>query len=89
MAGENGVPEIAGTVGGKTAVAGGAEITGIRDEIRSASMQEIGLLRQQNALLQGILQKETGISYKDIGKASQRYAQDYYNRTSKNAYQFV
>ena len=89
MAGENGVPEIAGTVGGKTAVAGGAEITGIRDEIRSASMQEIGLLRQQNALLQGILQKETGISYKDIGKASQRYAQDYYNRTNKNAYQFV
>lgn len=89
MAGENGIPEIAGTVGGKTAVAGGAEITGIRDEIRSASMQEIGLLRQQNALLQGILQKETGISYKDIGKASQRYAQDYYNRTNKNAYQFV
>lgn len=89
MAGENGVPEIAGTVGGKTAVAGGAEITGIRDEIRSASMQEINILRQQNALLQGILQKETGISYKDIGKASQRYAQDYYNRTNKNAYQFV
>lgn len=89
MAGENGVPEIAGTVGGKTAVAGGAEITGIRDEIRSASMQEINILRQQNALLQGILQKETGISYKEIGKASQRYAQDYYNRTNKNAYQFV
>ena len=31
MAGENGVPELLGTVGGRTAVAGGAEITGIKE----------------------------------------------------------
>lgn len=88
MAGENGIPEIAGTVGGKTAVAGGAEITGIRDEIRSASMQEMALMRQQNALLQALLEKETGISISDVGKAAKSYARDFYNRTGKNAYQF-
>ena len=33
MAGENGKAEMLGTVGGRTAVAGGAEITGIREAI--------------------------------------------------------
>lgn len=88
MAGENGIPEIAGTVGGKTAVAGGAEITGIRDAIYSTSQQEIEYLREQNQLLQGILAKEFGISKNDIGKASRSYARDYYNRTGKEAYSF-
>lgn len=88
MAGENGIPEIAGTVGGKTAVAGGAEITGIRDAIYSTSQQEMEYLREQNKLLQGILAKEFGISKNDIGKASRSYARDYYNRTGKEAYSF-
>lgn len=88
MAGENGIPEIAGTVGGKTAVAGGAEITGIRDAIYSTSQQEMEYLREQNQLLQGILAKEFGISKNDIGKASRSYARDYYNRTGKEAYSF-
>lgn len=88
MAGENGIPEIAGTVGGKTAVAGGAEITGIRDAIYSTSQQEMEYLREQNQLLQGILAKEFGVSKNDIGKASRSYARDYYNRTGKEAYSF-
>ena len=88
MAGENGIPEIAGTVGGRTAVAGGAEITGIRDAIYSTSQQEMEYLREQNQLLQGILAKEVGISKNDIGKASRSYARDYYNRTGKEAYSF-
>ena len=33
MAGEGGIPELMGTIGGRTAVAGGMEITGIRDAI--------------------------------------------------------
>lgn len=69
MAGENGVPELLGTVGGKTAVASGAEITGIREEIRNTANEEMLLLRQQNQLLQGILEKEFGISRKAIYKA--------------------
>ena len=56
-AGENGIPEMMGTVGGKTAVAGGEEITGIRDAIYSTSQQEIQIMREQNQLLRGILEK--------------------------------
>ena len=55
--GENGLPELMGTVGGKPAVAGSQEITGIKDAINSTSAQEVSLLRQQNQLLQAILQK--------------------------------
>lgn len=43
--GENGVPEILGTVGGRSAVAGGAEITGIRDAIYEQGQREENLLR--------------------------------------------
>lgn len=88
FAGENGVPELLGTVGGKTAVAGGVEITGIKDAITDTSQQEIELLRQQNQLLQGILNKEFGISKTEIGKASRSYAKEYFNRTGKDAYSF-
>lgn len=88
MAGENGIPEIAGTVGGKTAVAGGAEITGIKDAIYKASQEEMALLRQQNQLLQGILQKEFGITSDQVGKAAQQYASEQYNQKHKNVFVF-
>lgn len=57
MAGENGVPEIIGTVGGKTAVTGGAEITGIKDAVFTTAQQEIELLRRQNEILLQLLDK--------------------------------
>lgn len=85
-AGENGKPEMLGTVGGKTAVAGGAEITGIKDEIRNTANEEIALLRQQNALLQALLQKDIGITTNDIGRAAQTYSREYMRRTGKPAY---
>lgn len=88
MAGENGVPEIAGTVGGKTSVAGGAEITGIKDAIYKASQEEMALLRQQNQLLQGILQKEFGITTDQIGIAARQYGQEQFNQKHKNVYVF-
>lgn len=85
-AGEKGIPEMLGTVGGKTAVAGGAEITGIKDEIRNTANEEIALLRQQNALLQALLQKDYGITTNDIGKAAQAYSREYMRRTGKPAF---
>ena len=88
MAGENGIPEIAGTVGGKSAVAGGAEITGIKDSIYDTSQQEIALLRQQNQLLQGILNKDLSISQNDIGSSARKYAREYFNRTGKPAFDY-
>jgi hypothetical protein len=88
MAGENGRAEMLGTVGGKTAVAGGQEITGIRDAVYSTAQQEMELLRQQNQLLQGILEKEFGITSEQIGKSARNYAKDYFNRTGREAYIF-
>lgn len=88
MAGENGVPEITGTVGGKTAVAGGVEITGIKDAINSTAQQEIALLKQNNQLLQGILEKEFGITTDQIGIAARQYGQEQFNQKHKNVYVF-
>lgn len=88
MAGENGIPEIAGTVGGKTAVAGGAEITGIKDAINATAQQEIALLKQNNQLLQGILEKEFGITTDQIGIAARKYGQEQFNQKHKNVYVF-
>lgn len=85
-AGENGVPEIMCTVGGRAAIAGGVEITGIRDEIRATADEEISLLKEQNMLLQAILEKEFGVTTDAIGKSAKQYAQDYYMRTGKAAY---
>nr|DAV01090.1 MAG TPA: minor tail protein [Bacteriophage sp.] len=45
-AGESGIPELMGTIGGRTAVAGGEEITGIRNAILEQGQREEGLLRQ-------------------------------------------
>lgn len=88
MAGENGIPEIAGTVGGKTAVAGGVEITGIKDAINFTAQQEIALLKQNNQLLQGILEKEFGITTDQIGIAARQYGQEQFNQKHKNVYVF-
>lgn len=88
MAGENGIPEIAGTVGGKTAVAGGVEITGIKDAINSTAQQEIALLKQNNQLLQGILEKEFGITTDQIGIAARQYGQEQFSQKHKNVYVF-
>ena len=87
-AGEGGRAELLGTVGGQTAVAGGAEITGIRDAVLSSHREEMELMRQQNELLRGILVKEFGITEQQIGKAASNYSREYMKRTGKPAYSF-
>lgn len=86
MAGENGIPEIMGTVGGKSAVAGGVEITGIKDAIYSTSQQEVQLMREQNSLLRALLEKETGISEDAIFRSVKKSASDYTKRTGRPAF---
>lgn len=86
MAGENGIPEIMGTVGGKSAVAGGVEITGIKDAIYSTSTQEVQLMREQNSLLRALLEKETGISEDAIFRSVKKSASDYTKRTGRPAF---
>lgn len=74
MAGENGVPEIAGTVGGKTAVAGGVEITGIKDAINTTAEAQMRMMQQEIYLLKQLLAKETSVNIgdRDIARASLR-----------------
>ena len=87
-------PEMVGKIGNSNAVANNQQITqGISDAVYrgnqallSVMQQELMETRQQNEYLQQLLQKETGISYKDIGKASQVFAREYSNRTGKPAY---
>lgn len=86
MAGENGIPEIMGAVGGKSAVAGGVEITGIKDAIYSTSTQEVQLMREQNNLLRALLEKETGISEDAIFRSVKKSASDYTKRTGRSAF---
>lgn len=89
VAGETyGQTEWVGNINGRTGVTSGYEITGIADAIYQTSSEELVMLRQQNQLLQGILEKEFGISTSDIGKAARSYGRDYYNRTGNNAYVF-
>lgn len=74
MAGENGVPEIAGTVGGKTAVAGGVEITGIKDAINTTAEAQMRMMQQEIDLLKQLLEKETSVNIgdRDIARARLR-----------------
>lgn len=74
MAGEGGHAEMLGTAGGRTAVAGGAEITGIRDAVYQSSQTEAELLREQNELLRQLLAKDTSVNIgdRDIYRASMR-----------------
>lgn len=85
VAGEAGA-ELLGTMNGRTTVASNSEITGISDTIRSTSSEEIQLLRQQNQLLQGILQKEFGISNGDIFRSVRTSAMEWKKMTGDPAF---
>ena len=87
-ANENGVPELVGTMGGRTAVASGTEITGIKDAIYSTGQQESNLMQTMVGLLKIIAEKEYGITDEQIGRSAQRFAQDYYRRTGNEAYSY-
>ncbi len=84
VAGEAGA-EMLGTVGGRTAVASNGEITGISDTIRSTSSEEIALLRQQNQLLQAILQKE-GLTDGKLFRSVRNSAREWEKMTGNPAF---
>jgi hypothetical protein len=83
-AGENGIPEILGTVGGKTAVAGGAEITGIRDAVYDVGNSETTLLRMAVSLLETIAAKDTN-TYID----GRELVNAYDERKTRNGFSFT
>ena len=83
-AGENGIPEILGTINGKTAVAGGAEITGIRDAVYDVGNSETTLLRMAVSLLETIAAKDTN-TYID----GRELVNAYDERKTRNGFSFT
>lgn len=62
VANENGVPEMVGSFGHQTAVANNDQIVaGIASGVEAANAEQNALLRQQNALLRGILEKDSSV----------------------------
>ena len=62
VANENGVPEMVGSFGNRTAVANTDQIVaGIASGVASANQEQNALLRQQNALLRSILEKDSSV----------------------------
>lgn len=86
MAGENGIPEILGTVGGRNAVAGGREITGIRDAVNANGAAEAQLLANAVSLLRVIADKDFGITQNDLGRSVQLYSREFEKRTGRPAF---
>lgn len=82
-ANENGIPEMVGTIGGRTAVASGVEITGIQDAVYATGQTEASLLQTAVSLLQIIADKEFGV---DLDGRELLSALD--ERRARNGYAF-
>lgn len=86
VAGEAGA-EVVGHVNGRTEVLNESQMARtMYNSVLSANAEQNALLRQQNQLLTQILQKETGISYKDVFRATQKGAKEYTQMTGNYAF---
>ena len=73
VAGERGAELVANTGNGNSEILNKSQIAdAMARSMVTANAEQIALLRRQNQLLTQILQKETGINYKDIFKATQQ-----------------
>ena len=62
IARENGIPEMVGTIGRRTAVANNDQIVeSISVGVAEANSEQNSLLREQNALLRALLEKDSGV----------------------------
>lgn len=86
FANENGIPELVGTIGGKTAVVSNNEISGISNAVYSTGEQQASLLSTAVSLLQVIAQNGGGrMSDEEIFNSFRRSATQYTNRTGNPA----
>ena len=77
VAGEAGVEAVA-HINGQSEVLNKSQIAkAMYDAVASANAQQNALLQQQNDYLYQLLQKETGISYKDVFEATRKGASEY------------
>lgn len=86
FANEYGVPELVGTVGGKTAVANNTEITGISDAVYSTGETQAGLLQTAVGLLQVIASNGSGYDSERVFNDVRRNAYNYTARTGNPAF---
>lgn len=84
FANENGVPELVGTMGGRTAVASGMEITGIKEAVYESGNEQARLLSTAIKLLQIISEKDT--SFEIDGR---EIVNVYDERKRRNGYSFT
>lgn len=72
---------------GKTAVANNEQIVaGIQKGVRDANAEQNALLREQNSLLRQLLEKEVGISSRDVFNAVRSESNNYTRRTGQPAF---
>ena len=85
-AGEDG-SEIVGQAGGRTEVLNESQIaSAMYSSVANANAETNQLLRKQNELLQSILEKETGISYKDAFNAVRKGDKEFKAVNGKSAF---
>lgn len=83
IARENGLPEMVGSFGGRTAVANNDQITtGIAIAVSEANYEQNQLLREQNTILQALLSKPV-INRNDVVDLWKSGANDFRHRTGK------
>lgn len=86
IAGEKGA-EVVGHVNGRTEVLNQSQMAStMYSAVINANSEQNMLLRQQNQLLMQILEKDNGISYKDVFKATQKGANEYKAMTGNPAF---
>ena len=62
IARENGIPEMVGTIGRRTAVANNEQIVeSVASGLAEANSEQNALLREQNSLLRALLEKDSGV----------------------------
>lgn len=82
MARENGINEMVGKIGNRSAVANNDQIVeAVSYGVSMANAETNELLRQNNKLLMAILQKDSGLSDGSVFRSVRNSANDFYNRT--------
>ena len=89
LANENGVPEMIGRFGNQTGVANQQQIiAGISSGVSAANAEQNALLRRQNEILLGILEKEMTVKFgasSAFGRTAQQSLDMYHKATGVNA----
>lgn len=86
IAGEHGA-ELVGHINGHTEVLNQSQLANVMaSSMSSANAEQNAILKQQNQLLLQILQKETGISYKDVFNAARKGNNEYKMINGVSAY---